>query len=116
MVLVTRCLENTFFKDVFNEITTFDAPKAAKKGSKDKQKAARKQFNSTLRPARKTWVQIRWQVARKPLREGWGGGGGSTRGREGDFVKVQFSTKTMQTAAEVCKLQKVDFCGVPILD
>ena len=54
MVLATRCLENEFFKDVFNEITTFDVPKAAKKGSKDKQKAARKQFNSTLRPARKT--------------------------------------------------------------
>ena len=60
MVLATRCLENTFFKEVFIEITTFDAPKAAKKGSKDKQKA--------------------WQVARKPLRGGWGGGEGPRRG------------------------------------
>ena len=34
MVLATRCLENAFFKDVFNEITTFDAPKAAKTVSK----------------------------------------------------------------------------------
>ena len=116
MVLATRCLENAFFKDVFNEITAFDAPKAAKKESKDKQKAARKQFNSTLRPARKTWVQIRWQVARKPLQGGWGGGEGPRRGREDGFVKVLFSTKTMQTAAEVCKLQKVDFWGVPIID
>ena len=54
MVLATRYLEKVFFKDVSNEITTFDASKAAKKGSKDKQKAARKQFNFTLRPACKT--------------------------------------------------------------
>ena len=54
MVLATRCLENPFFNDVSNEITTFDAPKTAQKGSTDKQKAARKQFNSELRPVRKT--------------------------------------------------------------
>ena len=30
MVLATRGLENAFFKDVSNESTTFDAPKAAK--------------------------------------------------------------------------------------
>ena len=106
MVLATRCLENAFFKDVFNEITTFDAPKAAKKESKDKQKAARKQFNSTLRPARKTWVQIRWQVARKPLRGGWGGGG---RLRKSALFDQNHANR-------VCKIQKVDFWGVPIID
>ena len=30
MVLATRCLENAFFKDVSNEITTFEAPKSLK--------------------------------------------------------------------------------------
>ena len=85
MVLVTRGLENAFFKDVFNESTTVDAPKATKKRSKEKQKAARKQFNSTLRPARKTWVQIRWQVARKPLRGAWGEG----RGVDGDAGRTK---------------------------
>ena len=34
MVLATRGLENAFFKDVSNESTTFDAPKAAKTVSK----------------------------------------------------------------------------------
>ena len=34
MVLATRGLENAFFKDVSNESTTFDAPRAAKTVSK----------------------------------------------------------------------------------
>ena len=55
MVLATRCLENAFFNDASNEITTFDTPKAAKKGSKDKPKAARKQYKYVLRLARKTY-------------------------------------------------------------
>ena len=44
-----------FFNDVSNEITTFDTPKAAKKGSKDKPKAARKQYKYILRLARKMY-------------------------------------------------------------
>ena len=116
MVLATRCLENAFFKDIFNEITTFDVPKAAKKGSKDKQKAARQQFSSTLRPAPKTCGPDSVASGTEATQGRLGGGEGRRPGREEGFVKVQFSTKTMQTAAEVCKLQKVDFWGVPIID
>ena len=55
MILAIRCLENAFFNNVSNESTTFDTPKAAKKGSKDKPKAARKQCKCILRLARKTY-------------------------------------------------------------
>ena len=37
-------------------------------------------------------------------------------GYERSLVKLQFSPKTMQTAAEVCKLPEVDFWWVPIID
>ena len=37
MVLAARFLKSAFFNDVFNEITTFDAPQGAKTGSKSLQ-------------------------------------------------------------------------------
>ena len=36
--------------------------------------------------------------------------------REVDLVKLHVSTKTMQIAREVSKLQEVDFLGLPIID
>ena len=47
-----------------------------------------------------------------------GGEGGGTLYREHEraLVKLQSSSQTMQTAAEVCKLRKVDFWGVPVID
>ena len=54
MVSEPRFLISAFLEDVLNEIATFDGPKASKAGSRETQSAPRKQYNSILRPARKT--------------------------------------------------------------
>ena len=53
---------------------------------------------------------------RGPPEGGRGRGEVTPWGCELYLVKLQFSPKTMQTAAEVCKLPKVDFWGVSIME
>ena len=59
-------------------------------------------------------VQIRWQVDTEIVQGREGGGGTSHVECENILVKWSFSTKTMQTAREVCKFQNVSFLGGPI--
>ena len=54
MVSESRFLISAFLEEVLNEIAIFGGPKASKAGSRETQSAPRKQYNSILRPARKT--------------------------------------------------------------
>ena len=114
MVSEPRFLISAFLEDVLNEIATFGGPKASKAGCRETQSAPRKQYNSILRPARKTCGSESVAIGTAAA-QGRGEEGPSTTGNsEVTLVKLQFSAKTLQTAREVSNFQNRDFCGVPI--
>ena len=116
-VLATRCLENHFSMMSRTKSPLLMLQRLPKKGPKTSRRQVGSSTTLLCDLRAKRVVKIRGQVARKPLRGGWGGGGGCDDGkREQTIVKLQCSAKTMQTAAEVCKFQKVDFWGGPTID